>query len=76
MQDTRVVRDLYPPRMTVRFRQLDANGQVVAEGERKLVDPAFLLNTPPGSDSDPLRYEKGLVDSWLRREFPATRGAG
>ena len=76
MQDTRVVRDLYPPRMTVRFRQLDANGQVVAEGERKLVAPAFLLNTPPGSDSDPLRYEKGLVDSWLRREFPATRGAG
>jgi hypothetical protein len=76
MQDTRVVRDIYPPRMTLRFRQLDASGKVVAEGERKLVDPAFLINVPSGSDSDPLRFEKGMVDSWVRREFPATRASG
>ena len=76
MQDTRIVRDIYPPRMTLRFRQLDAGGKVVAEGERKLVDPAFLLNAPSGSGNDPLRYEKGMIDSWLRREFPATRASG
>ncbi|MFT3897763.1 MAG: DUF3016 domain-containing protein [Thermomonas sp.] len=75
MQDTRIIRDIYPPRMTLRFRQLDANGQVVAEGERRLIDPAFMQGTYPG-DSDPLRYEKGLVDSWLRREFPAARASG
>ena len=76
MQDTRVVRDIYPPRMTLRFRQLDASGKVVAEGERKLVDPAFLINVPSGSDSDPLPFEKGMVDSWVRPEFPATRASG
>ena len=69
------MRDLYPPRMTVRFRQLDAGGKVVAEGERKLVDPAFMQGILPG-DGDPLRYEKGLVDGWLRREFPADRAPG
>lgn len=76
MQDVRIVRDIYPPRMTLRFRQLDASGKVVAEGERKLVDPAFLSNTPSGSNSDPLRYEKGMVDSWLRREFATARASG
>lgn len=76
LQDTRIVRDIYPPRMTLRFRQVDANGQVVAEGERKLIDPAFMANASPGSAGDSLRYEKGLVDSWLRREFPAPRASG
>ena len=69
MQDVRMVRDIYPPRMTVQFRLLDAAGNVVAEGERKLSDPAFLTGSSPISDSDPLRYEKRMVDSWLRREF-------
>lgn len=68
-QDVRIIRDLYPPRMTVKFRQLDASGQVVKEGERTLTDPAFLTGSAPLSDSDPLRYEKRMIDSWIRREF-------
>lgn len=68
-QDIRMIRDIYPPRMTVRFRELDAAGNVVAEGERKLTDPAFLTNAAPLNDTDSLRYEKRMVDLWLRREF-------
>ncbi len=69
LQNTRIVRDQYPPRMTVQFRRYDAGGVVVAEGERKLTDPAFLLSASPSSDSDPLRYEKRMIDYWLRREL-------
>ncbi|MEO6228317.1 MAG: DUF3016 domain-containing protein [Thermomonas sp.] len=69
LQNTRIIRDLYPPRMTVQFRRTDASGAVVAEGERKLTDPAFLLNASPINDSDPLRYEKRMIDYWLRREL-------
>jgi hypothetical protein len=69
LQNTRIIRDLYPPRMTLRFRRLDASGAVIAEGERKLTDPAFLLHASPINDSDPLRYEKRMIDSWLRREL-------
>ena len=68
-QDTRIVRDIYPPRMTVQVKHFDASGALVSEGERKLSDPAFLLGTTPINDSDPLRYEKRMIDSWLRREF-------
>lgn len=75
MQDARIVRDIYPPRMTVQFRQLDAAGNVVAEGERKLTDPAFLTHATPLNDSDTLRFEKRMVDSWLRSEFRGNTAA-
>ena len=69
LQNTRIIRDQYPPRMTVQFRRLDASGAVIAEGERKLTDPAFMLSSSPFNDTDPLRYEKHMADSWLRREL-------
>ena len=69
LYDVRVVRDIYPPRMTVQVRHFDASGALGSEGERKLSDPAFLLGTTPINDSDPLRYEKRMIDSWLRREL-------
>lgn len=69
MNDARIVRDIYPPRMTVQFRHLDAAGNLLAEGERRLTDPAFLTNASPINGNDTLRFEKRMVDSWLRREF-------
>lgn len=69
LRDARIIRDMYPPRMTLRFRELDAAGAVVAEGERKLSDPAFMMNASRLSDSDPLRYEKRMVASWLRSDW-------
>lgn len=67
--DTRIVRDIYPPRMTVQCKRYDASGAMISEGERKLSDLAFLINTGTINDTDPLRYEKRMIDSWLRREF-------
>lgn len=68
-QNVRMIRDIYPTRMTLRFRELDANGNLIAEGERKLTDHAFLMNASPLSNSDPLRYEKRMIDDWLRRDI-------
>ena len=69
LQDARIIRDLYPPRMTVDFRRTDANGVVLAQGERKISDQAFLLSASPSNNTDPLRYEKRMVDTWLRSEL-------
>lgn len=66
--DLRVVRDLYPPRIHLRFRHLDGGGAVLGQGERRLVDVAFLQRSAT-FDSDPLRFEKRLLDDWLRREL-------
>ena len=68
----RIVRDLFPPRIDLRFELSDARGAVRREGERQLRDLNFLLNARVHPD-DPLRYEKALIDDWLDREFPRVR---
>ena len=55
--------------MTLQVKHFDASGALVSEGERKISDPAFLIGASPINSSDPLRYEKRMIDSWLRREL-------
>ncbi len=67
--DIRVLREIYPPRMKLAFTLTDADGKIVKQGERSLTDGAYLLSKPGFSD-DELRYDKKLLDDWLRAEFP------
>ena len=73
LDDVRIVRDIYPPRIDLRFRLLDANGSVLREGERNLRDSAFLMRDGAHQD-DPLRFEKRLLNDWVRKEFAAKAG--
>lgn len=66
--DVRIVKDLYPPRMTVEFTVVGADSRVIREGSRKLMDMSFLMTTSMPSH-DTLRYEKEMLRSWLRQEF-------
>ena len=66
---TRIIRDIYPPRIELEFARTDADGRVIAEGARQLTDMAFMMGASPMNSSDPLRYEKRLIDDWLSREF-------
>lgn len=66
----RILRDVYPPRIDLEFRLTDAQGTVISSGERKLTDLLYLHNIVTGTyDSDPLRYEKMLINDWVRKEF-------
>ena len=67
----RFMREVYPPRMTLTFKRLDANGADIAQGERKLSDFAFLSSGSGAGDTDPLRYEKRMIDRWLAKELPS-----
>jgi hypothetical protein len=66
--DVRIVKDLYPPRVTLEFRLIDASGKVVSEGKRQLRDMAFLMSIASPT-SDPLRYDKEMLSNWVRDEF-------
>jgi hypothetical protein len=70
-QDTRFIREIYPPRIVLNFKRTDANGAVLAEGERKLLDAMF-MGSVNHTNTDVLRYEKRLIDQWIAREV-ATR---
>jgi hypothetical protein len=67
----RYMSDIYPPRIDLDFKLVGADGGARAQGSRKLSDAAYLMGSPRVGDSDPLRYEKRLIDDWLRREFKA-----
>ncbi len=66
--DVRIVKDIYPPRIDLRYTLMNDDGALVRKGEAKLRDPGFLSHGTPNSN-DPLRYEKRMLDDWLRREF-------
>jgi hypothetical protein len=66
----RIVRDLYPPRIHLRYSRRDATGNIVDSGERELTDMGFLQRAGGTvSMGDGLRYEKRLIDDWVRRDL-------
>lgn len=74
LNDVRFMRDIYPPRITLTFTLSDAQGQVLDQGERKLLDNGYLMTGGVlRNDTDPLRFEKRLLDDWLRRELRRDR---
>jgi len=64
----RVIRRTYPPRIDLHFTLTDAQGKVLKQGERKLSNPGF-MDTAGIHDSDPIRYEKVLINNWVRRDI-------
>jgi hypothetical protein len=69
--DRRVVREVSPPGITLRFAQSNGVGSVVREGQRTLGDLMFLTRVSL-DQHDPLRHETARLDAWLAREFPRT----
>ncbi len=72
MQDVRVVKDVYPPKIDLEFKLVDAKGAVLKEGKRQLRDLAFQMKISINRD-DELRYEKALLDDWIRDDFPRAK---
>lgn len=66
--DIRILKEIYPPRMTVEFRLRGADGKVISEGKRELSSLGYLMRTVlPTSDS--LRFDKEMLGDWMRQEF-------
>jgi len=66
--DIRIIKAIYPPSIDLDFVLSDAAGTVLKEGTRRLHDLAFQMRIDL-RDTDRLRYEKALIDDWLRDEF-------
>jgi len=65
----RIYKDVYPPRINFEFKLSDANGKVLKEGARKIIDMDYLSTINPYFHDDTLRYEKKLLDDWFNHEF-------
>jgi len=58
-----------PRGRTLQYTLKDASGRIVSEGDARLSDTGYLHNVGLKSDSDPLRYEKRLIDDWVKRQL-------
>lgn len=65
----RYMRDIYPPRIELTFKVVGQDGRTLASGERRLTDLGYLSRSLRVTDTDPLRYEKRLIDDWLADQF-------
>lgn len=66
--DVRIIRDIYPPRITVRYR-LTESGRTVIEGADTVIDINYLSNPAARPLGDPLRYEKAMLETWFKATF-------
>jgi hypothetical protein len=73
-QDLRVVKGGADwPRMELRY-VLTQNGQEIKRGEAKLADMNYQQRSPRYSDSEPLHYERRMIEEWFEKTFgPVSR---
>jgi hypothetical protein len=75
LDDVRIMKDIYPPTMELHYTLLAADGSTMREGDAKLRDVAYLQRAVANT-SDPLRFDKRMIDEWLRREFKSAEKSG
>lgn len=63
------------PQMRLRYT-LEENGQTLRSGEERLSNMNYQQRMGRYSDSDPLRYEKQMVDDWFGKTIVPKAGAG
>ena len=63
--NVRVLRETTWPRIKLRY-VLSRGERVLAQGEEMIVDENYLMRVDARISSDPLRYEKRMLDEWFR----------
>ena len=71
--DIRYLRDTTWPRLRLTYRLEDAQGASVAGATEDLSDMNYRMRAGLRSDPDRLRYEKAMLDDWLRARFGASK---
>ena len=69
MDNIRVVRDLYIPRMTFTYEVVDSNKSIVDSGEVDLKDMGFMQNASRIGHHKAIYYEKKMLSKWFKNTF-------
>ncbi len=75
MADIRIVKDIYAPDIKLSFQLTAQDGTVIKQGDRHLRDMGFMM-TLSIDKNDSRRYEKSMLDDWLRQEFRGLKNKG
>ena len=66
---TRIVKQIYFPRMNFSYQLLDADGKVVQSDEVVLKDMNFMSGSNLKYRNKSLGYEKKMLDDWFEKTF-------
>ncbi|MCI0653944.1 MAG: DUF3016 domain-containing protein [Methylococcaceae bacterium] len=70
LNNVRFVRDVYRPRIKLRYTWRDAQGTVLASAQESVTDLNYLILPDPSYlNFDPLKYEKTLLRRWFEQRF-------
>lgn len=70
LDNVRIVRDVYPPRLQLSYTLRDESGVLIKQGSTQLTDLDFLRRVyTPQPTSDQLRFEKRLLREWFQHAF-------
>ena len=73
--DVRVMNDISWPRVVLTYVLRDDAGQVLGEGQARIIDQSYLWRTAyVRNDTDELPYEKAMLRDWLGQTFCRNRG--
>ena len=66
--EVRVLKDLYPPKISFSYTLKDQNNQVVAEASENLLDASYLQRSVRGGNQD-FFYESRLLREWFGKKL-------
>ena len=71
LSNTRIIRDVYLPKITLHYVWHDQVGVLKADKQETVTDLNYLmmLDSRLYNNNDPLRYEKAMLDRWFERSF-------
>lgn len=69
INEVRIIKEIYIPRISLSFKLTDASGAVIKEGDRRLSDMNFMQNLSIMGRNEPLFYDKQLITDWVSKEF-------
>jgi len=68
VDDIRVIKDLYWPRMTFSFDLKDEKGKSVASGTENVKDMNFLMRSGLATGNSSFRYEEQMLRDWFAKQ--------
>jgi hypothetical protein len=74
--DARVIKAVYPPRISLEFTLTGADGKILKQGRLSLQNLDFLQRLNQYSFDDDQRFEKQMLDDWLSAEFGRAKRPG
>jgi hypothetical protein len=66
---TRIVKEIYSPRMNFSYQVLDADGKVIKSDEVVVKDMSFMSGSNLKYRNKSLGYEKKMLDDWFKETF-------